>query len=241
MNTMGRRQFLLTGSSGAIALLAGCIGGDEDGSDGTPTDEDDGDNGGTETADNDDADGTETAESDSNVGGGDSRALGETITFPSSYALDITTRSNGQTMEMSGRFHEGDMYLEFQQQGRTMDWYLVGGQTYMVSDGNCFTGMSEGEGVNEEQVNPGTHERTATNNPDLTPTGTETIDGQEVLVYEVSQTGGSNADTVTYYVLADSGYLRRMETGPTTWDIHSWGEGDPVSEPDMNCRSMPSR
>jgi len=239
MNTTGRRRFLVAGASGAVALLAGCTSGEEDGSDGTPTDEDEGDDGGTETGDNDDADGTETEEPDSDAGGGDARAIGEAATFPSSYALDITTTSNGQSMDMSGRFHDGDMYLEFQQQGQTMDWYLVEGQTYVVSNGSCLTGMSEG--VNEEQVNPGTHETTATNNPGLTPTGTDTIDGQEVLVYEVSGTGGSDVDTVTYYVLTDSGYPRRIEAGPTTWDMHSWGEVGPVSKPDTNCRSMPSR
>lgn len=236
MEGTNRRRFLLGAASGAVALLAGCTGGDEDGSDGTPTGEDDG---ATETGVDDDADGTETEESGSDAGGDAARALGDAVSFPSSYALEVTTTTDGQTMNMSGRFHEGDMYLEFQQQGRAMDWYLVGAETYVVSNGNCITGMSEG--VNEEQVSPAAQESAATNNPDLTPAGTDTIDGQEVLVYELSQTGMSSVDTITYYVLADSGYPRRMEAGPTTWDMHSWGEVDPVSKPDMDCRSMSGR
>ena len=240
MERKSRRQVLVLCASGAMVGLAGCGGDQGDGTDGE-TGDGDGTDGGT--GDGGDSDGetqtptaTETTQDD---GAGRVARLGETSSFPESYAMTATISRNGQTIEMSGRFYQGDMYWEFEQQGQQIEWYLVGDNSYVVTQGGCFSGMMQG-GMDRESVDPSAFSEQASANPDVEPAGTDTIDGEEVLVYEVSGSGMGGTDgTVTYYVLADSGYPRRIESASMQWDFHSWGAVEPVQEPDANCQSMP--
>jgi hypothetical protein len=60
------------------------------------------------------------------------------------------------------------------------------------------------------------------------------------VLHEVTASDATaTSETVTYYVLADSGYPRRIESESMQWDFHSWGAVDPIQEPEGNCRSMP--
>ncbi|MHB9287629.1 hypothetical protein ACKVMT_11400 [Halobacteriales archaeon Cl-PHB] len=220
-----RRQFLCAGATGAIATLAGCgsgsettPGGSEDGGlEGTPT--------GTGAADGGD--------------GGDAPTLGDASTFADSFAMEATLSTGDQTVEMSGRSHSGDLYWELTQQGQTMQWYLVDDTSYVVTGGQCIKGSMQGS-LNRGDVDPGVYEDGISAHPDLKPAGTDTIDGEKVLVYELSSDATAGLDeTVTYYVLADTGHLRRIESPSMQFDFHSWGAVDPVEKPDMNCQELP--
>ena len=237
-----RRQVVLACASGAAAALAGCSGdqstpGGTDG--GAPTDG----SGDGPTATEDAGGGTDGSGSGTETTGGsetDSGApeLGDTVVFPDSFAMTATVSTGGQTFEMSGRFDGEDLYWEFEQGGQVIEWYLVGERSYVVTGGQCFSGSLQ-QGISREDVDPGTFAEGASANPAVEPVGTDTIDGEEVLVYEVSGSGAAGGETLTYYVLADSGYPRRIESESMQWDFHSWGEVEPVEAPEMDCRTMP--
>jgi hypothetical protein len=164
--------------------------------------------------------------------------LGDIIRFSDSYAMTTTVSENGQRIEMSGRFFEGDVYWEFQQDGQQIAWYLIGDDGYVVMQGQCFSGTNQSFG--REDVDPDGFSADASANPTIEPVGTETIDGEEVLVYELSPQGAADpSETLTYYVLADSGYLRRITSETIQWDFHSWGAVEPIQKPEGDCQPIP--
>lgn len=254
MELRTRRAVLLACATGATATLAGCGGGqgtpggtDGDGGAGPTTDgsdsnrgtdsgeEDSGDSGsGSETATDEDSEG----ESGGSTGG--APQLGESVTFPDSFGMTATVTRGGQTVEMSGRFDRENLYWELNQQGQRVEWYLVDDTSYFVAEGRCFQGSLQSE-LSRDDIDPEGFSEEASANPAIEPAGTDTIEGEEVLVYEVSADAATEYDeTLTYYILADSGYLRRIESPSMQWDFHSWGDVEPVEEPDMDCQTMPS-
>ncbi|MGB9933898.1 hypothetical protein [Haloarcula amylolytica] len=145
-------------------------------------------------------------------------------------------QSEGRTIEMTGRFYQGDMYWSFDQQGQQMEMYHIGNSTYTVAGEQCLRGSMQ-RGMDRGEVDPGRFSDQPQRNPDITPVGRDTIDGEEVLVYEISQAGSQ--EPVTYYILAESGYPRRIEAESMQWDFHSWGSVDPIQKPEGDCQSMP--
>jgi copper(I)-binding protein len=147
--------------------------------------------------------------------------------------------STGPQGSTTGRFNNGDQYLRFETSQGTGEYYFVGGAAYSVQDDQCFV-------ISEAPVDP-------TEPPDedeleedrissVTRIGTETIDGETVAVYEVVAEGFGPGDT-TYYLSENSGRLRRMvfdgQRGQRQIDFLAWGDDvDPVTRPDMNCRSL---
>jgi hypothetical protein len=57
-----------------------------------------------------------------------------------------------------------------------------------------------------------------------------------VYVFEV--TGEDVEGVLTFYVSAETGYLRRVEGAWGTATFHSWGETEPISKPDMDCQEV---
>jgi len=147
--------------------------------------------------------------------------------------------STGPQGSTTGRFNNGDQYLRFETSQGTGEFYFVDGAMYSVQDGQCFV-------ISEAPVDP-------TEPPDedeleedrissVTRIGTETIDGETVAVYEVVAEDFGPGDT-TYYLSENSGRLRRMvfggQRGQQQIDFLAWGDDvDPVTRPDMNCRSL---
>lgn len=210
-------------------MLAGCSSDQGNGSEAT------GNGGGAEaTPETTDSAGTDAPTDGGNDGS--SSQFGQATTFPDSYAMTATMQSGGQSIEMTGRFYQGDTYWSFEQQGQRTEMYHIGNETYSVVGGQCFSGMMQ-QGMDRDEVDPSGFSERARENPELTPAGRDTIDGEDVLVYELSQSGAD--DPVTYYILADSGYPRRIEAGSTQWDFHSWGSVDPIQKPEGNCQPMP--
>lgn len=258
MEPISRRQVILACVGGGMAALAGCGGGQG----GSPGGTDDGEGSGGDTnnggsggsgsggsgggddpvTDSSDSDGGEAAtdsDGDSGASGGDMPALGDAAEFPDSFAMTATVTTEGQTVELSGRYYQGDIYWELEQQGQRIEWYLVGDSSYFVTGGQCFSGSIQ-QGISRDDVDPGRFPEEATANPGVSPAGRDTVDGDEVLVYEVTATGaGGSGETLTYYVLPDSGYLRRIESESMQWDFTSWGNVDPVEEPEQDCQSLP--
>mgnify|MGYP002125597042 CR=1 FL=1 len=228
MQKLPRRHLLGAVCSG-MAVLAGCSSDQNSGSDETA------DGGGAETTPR----ATEATDTDISTADGDdgrSNRFGQVAQFPDSYAMTATMQSEGRTIEMTGRFYQGDMYWSFDQQGQQMEMYHIGNSTYTVAGGQCLRGSMQ-RGMDRGEVDPGRFSDQPQRNPDITPVGRDTIDGEEVLVYEISQAGSQ--EPVTYYILAESGYPRRIEAESMQWDFHSWGSVDPIQKPEGDCQSMP--
>jgi hypothetical protein len=219
-----KRRRVLAACAGALAALAGCSG------DGGTTDG--GDDGSAEPTDG----ASPSSPTTTDGGDADGPRLGDTVSFPDSYAMTATLTTSGGTVEMSGRFHRGDMYWQFEQQDQQIEWYIVENEAYTVVGEQCFTGSVQ-SGLDREDVDPDAFAEGASANPTVEPAGRDTIDGEAVLVYEVS--ADAAGETLTYYVLADSGYLRRIESPSMQWDFSDWGAADPVQPPDADCQPMP--
>ncbi|WP_367175237.1 hypothetical protein [Haloarcula rubripromontorii] len=212
-----------------VIALAGCSSDQTSGSDATES------GGGAEPTPEPAA---TTATDKSTVGGTEDKStqFGQVARFPESYTMTATMQSEGRTVEMTGRFYQGDTYWSFNQQGQQMELYHIGNRTYTVAGGQCFRGTMQ-QGMDRDEVDPDQFSNRPEENPDITPAGRDTIDGEAVLVYEISQSGSQ--EPVTYYILADSGYPRRIEAGSMQWDFHSWGSVDPIQKPEGDCQSMP--
>lgn len=235
-NNMGRRRYVYLAVLAGGGAVAGCLGDEDDApetaEDPDPEAEEDPDPEADDERDPDDAPDDDTEDETA-------RGLGSVFESADSFEMEGAMEVEGETTEMSGRFHRGDMYWELRMEGQTMEWYVVDGQTYFVMQGQCFEGTME-EGPDQDDVDPDTFESEAMEHPELEPIGTDTIGGEEVLVFELAATEAANRDeTMTYYVLADSGYLRRIESETMQWDYTSWGEIGPIEEPDMDCQEMP--
>jgi hypothetical protein len=220
---VGRRRVLQAlGATSAVAL-AGCLGdGSGSGSANGDTSGDDGNGGG----------GTET-----------SALFGQSARFADSYAFEMRSLETGETLRWSGRIDGEDSYMRMEDEGGVMEFYSISDETYIVQDGGCFRmrpGESEGvEGGDVDEPNMGAHEGEAAAHPELEAVGRDTIDGEEVYVFELSASEAAEHDgAVTYYVSVETGYLRRVESEGTAMDFHSWGDVDPIEPPEMECMEM---
>lgn len=222
---VGRRQVLQAIGATSVVALAGCLG-DESGSTGANGGPD-GDGGGG-----------------GGGGGAETSALfGQSARFADSYAFEMRSLETGETLGWSGRVDGEDSYMRMEDNGGVMEFYSVGGETYTVQDGGCFLMRpgefegTEGEDVDEPDV--GVHEGEAAAHPELEAVGRDTIDGEEVYVFELSASETAEHDgAVTYYVSVETGYLRRVESEDTAMDFHSWGDVDPIEPPEMECMEM---
>lgn len=148
--------------------------------------------------------------------------------------MEGTVESADGETQFRGQFSGGDSYWRIEQaDGTVVEQYVVDGDQYLVTDGRCIVGYGGDTGV--DGMGADRVEEDATEQPDLTPVGRETIDGEEVRVYEISADDG---EALTYYVSVDTGYPRRVESESGTFDFHSWGDVEPIESPDMDCREM---
>lgn len=243
---------------GAV-VVAGCVGGGDqapetgdsgeagDG-DGAEADGGTGDGGGDgdgegegetdDGTDDGDGDGGETGEGDGGVEG--ATTLGNAFGMTEEFAFDTEVEGEQQAT-VSGRFHQGDMYMEFESEEGEGEFYMTGEDQYMVMSGQRETLCIENPDStrpDEGQVDPEDYESEVSEYSDLTPTGRDTIDGEEVYVYELTPEMTEQSETVTYYVGVNSGYLRRVESAEATVNFHSWNDVDPIDAPDMDCQDM---
>lgn len=131
---------------------------------------------------------------------------------------------------MSGRqvVYGDDFYLEEDTSG--IERYAVDDTIYVVHGGQCYAedrgdhGDVDGMYVASEPVR-------GTPLDEIPVTDVTTIDGEEAYVIEVDEMN-------TMYVSTETGYRVRDEWGENgVADLHSWGETDPITPPDMDCQA----
>jgi len=206
-------------------------GGDNGGENGSDNGGENGsDNGGENGGDNGGENGS------GNGGSSDGPALSDSFNWDSSFIAEMTLNQpemGESTVTM--RFNSGNWHQTLESDQGTFDIYQVDGDVYMVQESGCIKNPGQTP-TPESGVSPENQNAVEEEYPDLTPEGQETIDGEEVYVYEAESEG----QTVTWYVSVESGYLRRMEFDGGTIDYHSWGEVDPIEAPDANCQEIGS-
>lgn len=228
-----RRRVLVGGVAAAVAL-AGCS---DDGTD-EPADAGAGEGNGETGSTGDEMD-TETADEEmtETADEGETRqSFREAVQYETSFVMTGTFEQDGQTAEAEGRFNGGNFYMQFEQDGQVTESYWVDGDHYLVADGQCF--LNPGRGGVSGAFDPDNVRKNPEDLPEVTAKGTTTIDGETMLVYEfASESAAGVENEATYYVSAETGYLRRVEGDFGTIDYRSWGTADPVSAPDMDCQS----
>lgn len=209
----------------------------DDGTDGDgETDEDD--EPGGENESDEGGDGEDAGEDGD---GEDAAAFRETVRFADSYAFEATLQDGGagQEQRLTGRVHGPNTYFQMEEGGGGPDEvYVIDGEMYVIDGNQCIVVSEDGDGAETPDVDRGeieaeTHEERAEDHPNVERTGTTTVDGEDVHVFEVSP--DDRDETVTYYVSDETGYVRRVETGSGTIDFDSWGEVDPIEPPEMDC------
>lgn len=244
MESIKRRRFLAATVVGATGGLTGCLDGDGDENGDQNETEDgaeDGENGDDEAPGGTDGEDTETD-------GGDGDTDGESVSFGGVYRIDPVeefafeseVKDGGSTA--TGRHYQGDTYVQFETEQGTGEYYKVGDDQYIVSEemGMCIEnpGSDMTPSEEESEVDTGEYESDVQEYSTLSPTGTTTIDGEQVYIFELTPEMTGHQETTTYYVGVNSGYLRRVETSRRVVDLHSWGEVKPVETPDMDCQDM---
>lgn len=240
-SSLRRRRFIAVTATGAVGLLTGCTGdgnGDGNGGDDGTDDSTDGETGDGEDGQGDD-DMTDGGD-DGDGSGVSDPVLRDAFGITEQFAFDVEAKGEQQATA-SGRFYQGDTYIQVDFEDGAAEFYEIGDDQYMVSSSQgeefCIQNPDRTP-PDEGQVDPDDYESDVSEYPDLTPVGRDTIDGEEVYVYELTpeETGGT--DTITYYVSVDSGYLRRVESPEAVVNFHSWNDVEPVEAPDMECNDM---
>ena len=242
-----RRQFVVAAGGAGIAALAGCVG-DDDGDD-EPVDTDDAgvddtaDDGDDEPVDTDDTDDTPDADDTAETDDEEEGLSAADLSFEESFVYEgrIHDEMSGEQIEVTFSQHGGDHHMRVTgaEHMDEFETYLVDGTTYQVFDGMCMKGDFGGDQdtpdidaeIDEDD------ELFAGIPPE--PDRTDTIDGDRVDVYEILAEDVPHEDhDVTLYIDSETGYLRRMDSEMFSFDLHSWGEVDPIEPPEMDCQEM---
>lgn len=172
----------------------------------------------------------------SDLAPGESTRFADALRFERSYGVEMAVRAaDGPTTTTIGRFHGRDHYLRHDRDGNVIESALVDGDGYVV-DGECVTHPDLTDGIEGPRDGVAERRRDGVSDPELTVTGTTSIDDREA--YVLALPAGSvegHASDLTYYVDAETRYLRRLETAATVVEYHSWGDVDPIDLAELGC------
>jgi hypothetical protein len=153
------------------------------------------------------------------------------VSFEDNYRFSIS----GPQMDapITGAFDGENFFSVVTADGETITTYVVEGETYFVADGTC-TQVPGSEGtageVNVESLADADsveQDVTGSGSASLRPSGTTTIDGTRMYVYELED----GDTTATYYIGVESRRLRRVESQGTVIDYTDWGSVEPITAP----------
>lgn len=214
---MKRRKFLLVTTLG----VAGCAGDGDDG----------GENGGDNAGEDGDDSGGDATEND---GTGDEPTLAENFQWEESFIADVDITSAGErTTSATIRFNSGNVHQTVETEEGTVELYEVDGDTYIIQQGQCFKNPGQDMAASPP-VAPQDQDDLDEEFGGLSPAGRDTINGEDVWVYEAE----ADEAIVTWYVSTETEYIVRVEFQEATVDYHSWGEVDPIEPPDMECQEF---
>jgi len=152
--------------------------------------------------------------------------LEDVIRSPEEFRYRLETTTEDGNYVQVGRWHGENYYGSIESisgMDQSYEVYRVDGQLYTVMGGQCID-------MDVPQVqNPENATDEGSQNWSVRPTGTDTVDGESVYVYEVET--GQRIGTMTFYVDTESGYVLRMEFMQTTYEYWDFGNVEPVESP----------
>lgn len=193
-------------------------------------------------------------------------AFEEAVRGGRSYELSVTVGAGEGETTLTGRVDGNNQYVRTEQADAATETYLVDGQGYLVTGDHCIQ-YEAGAGGGQP---PGGTDSEGSASVDLRLVERTTIDGRETYRFEPAGDWGTgtraagNASATTapttdagepgataatparedsqpaYYVDAETGYLRRVETGTAVIEYGSWGSVRPVTAPDRECQQRES-
>lgn len=184
-----RRKFLTLAVAAGSVTIAGCSGGNE-------SNEETGGNGSNE----------ETSSNDSNDSSSDSQTLGDVLSMPSSYVIDMVTESDEQTTRSTQYVNDGNIRIEYPEQPITT--YIVDDTVYQVTAAGCRETSNARSGTADTEFTDDIRSKSVT--------GRETVDGQEAYVVSYttereSAAGESVSFDTTYYISVSTGRIIQVE------------------------------
>ncbi len=223
-----------------------------DGTDGTASDGTDGTDGtsgdGTDGTDGTSGDGTDGTDGTSGDGtdGTDGESTETVVSRPTIGDLDPTLASSfrfefdfsgyegaSEDARMQGHWNDGDLKATITAQGQEFTIYLVDGNSYIVAEGECFQSSPS----NQINIDPGTwadpdeKEQDLQDNFERTASGQTTIDGEPMYYYVIETTRDGQTVEVTYYLHAQTGRPRRVESQGAVLNYFDWGNAPSISAP----------
>jgi len=169
---------------------------------------------------------------------GDVTSFGGAMRFGEAYAMTVTATATGETT-LTARFDGSNRYLRYDEDGTTVESFLVDGEGYTVVDGDCtrYPDLDAGRRAVESVAEP----EGATVSTQVAVTGRTEVEGRSVVVFEPDESA-STADTdvgssATYYVDEASRYPSRIETAASVVEYRDWNAVAAVEPPDGDCRS----
>ncbi|MFW5918686.1 MAG: hypothetical protein ACOCSP_01955 [archaeon] len=169
-------------------------------------------------------------------------SYGGLYNYDRNYAVDIEYDDPDSDQAGSGtvRYHDGDYYMRVEPDDSddVFEIYHIGDDDYaVINSEECYRNpgpMMKPDADVQSKSDAEAHGSKP--DTDLEPAGTTEIDGETVYIFEV--TGEDIDGVLTLYVSESTGYLRRVEGNWGTADFHSWGATDPITEPDMDCKTI---
>ncbi|MEF8776701.1 MAG: hypothetical protein V5A43_09410 [Haloarculaceae archaeon] len=153
------------------------------------------------------------------------------------YRMDFSNY-NPQPVDMilEGEWHAGDYHNTVDYDQIHGDFYYVGGTIAYQTEGHCasFSDSSQVSipDVDSEQWADTTDtEEQVSDWADIQASGQTTIDGEQLWVFEIGAGERGNQYAYTYYVSAESGYIRRIESQGLVANYWDWGNVGPISLP----------
>lgn len=245
--SLQRRRYLTLIGVVGVGGLAGCLDGDDEQADDTDPDGDDSepeettDETDDESADDDDTQETDDGEAEEDETEDDDEIddeddgendedeevdgprLRDVFNWESSYVVEFEFGQGTGTQII----HDGNSHLQGEFNGEEIETYRIetddGVETYTVMDGQCYaisTEIPDGEIFDPEEPEADDEEYFST--------GTTTVEGQEVYIFDV--------EDGILYISVSTGYPVRFEGEEGSFiTFHSWGETDPITPPDMEC------
>jgi hypothetical protein len=190
----------------------------DDGIDDEPTDDSTDDEPTDDGIDDEPAD-----DSDGDVDSGP--AFQEAVASADSFAIDGEVVADSETNAVSYRVNGDDYSATIETTRGTQNVYRVDGTSYIATERGCSALPESTEAPTDS----------SDADIDVTPTGRETLDGEDVYVYEFENEAGYSQ---VAYVSVSTGYIRRIEVlggedfESATYDYSSWGEVGPIDLPE---------
>lgn len=221
MNSSRRKFLTLTVAAGSVTI-AGCSGGNE-------SNEETGGNGSDEETSGSGSD-EETSSNDSNDSSSDSQTLGDVLSMPSSYVIDMVTESDEQTTRSTQYVNDGNIRIEYPEQPITT--YIVDDTVYQVTAAGCRETSNARSGTADTEFTDDIRSKSVT--------GRETVDGQEAYVVSYttereSASGESLSFDTTYYISVSTGRIIQVEQegqDTTSEFTYRYEEVGPIELPD---------